>query len=132
MPFEIFIVEDHPVMREAYASVLEVEPALRLCGTAASAEEAIEVLAWLECDLVVTDLVLPGQSGIDLVRHLRSARPDLPTVVITGHEEEAFAREARKAGAKAYLRKRDLIQTLVPTIYEVLGEQSARSVSAAA
>ena len=132
MPYRIYIVEDHPVMREAYASVLEVEPGLELCGSVASAEEMIGKLDDIDCDLVVTDLGLPGMSGVELVRHLRSVRPDLPAVVISGHEEEAFAREARKAGAKAYLRKRDLIQTLVPTIYEVLGEQAGRSVSAAA
>lgn len=120
MPYKIFVVEDHPVMREAYANVLGLEPDLDLCGVAASTEEALALLDGLPCDLVVTDLVLPGQSGLDLVRHLRTARPDLPAVVITGHEEEAFARAARLAGAAAFLSKRDLIQTLVPTIHDVL------------
>jgi two-component system invasion response regulator UvrY len=134
MPYRIYIVEDHPVMREAYASVLEVEPGLELCGSVGSAEELIEKLDGLDCDLVVTDLGLPGKSGIELVRHLRDVRPELPAVVISGHEEEAFARDAMGAGAAAFLRKRDLIRTLVPTLYEVLGEQApgGRPVSSAA
>lgn len=123
MPFKIYVVEDHPVMREAYDAMLRAEPDLDPCGMAASAEEAMAALGGpdgLACDLVLTDLRLPGQSGTDLVRHLRASRPSLPAVVITAHEDQAFAREARSAGAAAFLRKRDLIETLVPTIHDVL------------
>jgi len=124
MPYRIFIVEDHPVMREAYASVLDLEPDLELVGAVESAEDAMASLGDMPCDLVVTDYALPGQTGVDLVRHLRSVRPELPALVISGHEEEAFAREAREAGAVGFLRKRDLIQTLVPTIHGLLSAPS--------
>lgn len=120
MPYQIFLVEDHPFIREAYAAVLEAEPDLNLCGTAESAEEAVDMLDGLACDLVVTDFRLPGGSGIDLVRRLRAEHPALPTVVISAHQEGAFAREAKEAGAAAFLNKRDLIETLVPTIRAVL------------
>ena len=120
MSYRIFIVEDHPVMREAYASVLELEAGLDLCDAVASAEEALTSLADGRCDLVVTDYSLPGMNGVELVRRLRTLRPGLPSIVISGHEEEAFAREARAAGAATFLKKRDLIETLVPTILAIL------------
>ncbi len=120
MPYRIFVVEDHPVMRDAYVQVLGEESDLELAGAAASAEEAISALAETPCDLVVTDLRLPGRTGIDLVRHLRVQRPGLPVVVISAHEEDAFARTARRAGAADFLSKRDLFATLFPTIRRLL------------
>lgn len=127
MSDKIYVVEDHPVMRDAYAAVLRTTPGLELCGTAESAEELLAELAELDCDLIVTDYRLPGMTGAELVRRLRAARPDLPCVVISAHEDGAFAREATDAGAGAFLRKRDLVATLAPTIHAVLAEHRRAS-----
>ena len=134
MTYLIFLVEDHPVMREAYMAVLALEPDLELCGAAGSAEEAIESISnggdgALACDLVVTDYRLPGLSGVDLVRQLRDAFPQLPTLVISAHDAEAFVREAHDAGAARFLSKRDLVRTLVPTIHDVLRESRSSAVA---
>lgn len=118
--FQVFLVEDHPVMREAYAAVLGQEPDIGLCGVVESAEEALDALEGLKCDLVVTDLRLPGMSGVDLVRRLSAERPGLPALVISAHEEDVYARRAREAGAVGFLPKQGLAGTLVPTIREVL------------
>ena len=120
MPYQIFLVEDHPAVRGAYVSVLRIEPDFALCGEAASAEEALAQLEGLPCDLVVTDIRLPGMSGIDFVERLREDRPDLPALVITGHEEPMFARRAREAGAAGFLPKRKAARGLVTTIRAVL------------
>ncbi|HEX8384903.1 MAG TPA: response regulator transcription factor [Rubricoccaceae bacterium] len=127
MPLRIFVVDDHPVMLDAYLDVIAREPDLEPCGTAASGEEAMEVLTAPspdpDCDLVVADYKMPGMNGAELVRRLRAVRPRLVAVVVSAHEDEAFAREARAAGAAAFLRKRDLVETLVPTIRAVLDER---------
>ncbi|HEX8298427.1 MAG TPA: response regulator transcription factor [Rubricoccaceae bacterium] len=123
MSHKIYIIEDHPVMRDAYVSFLEAAPGLDLCGTAESAEEVLDQLAELDCDLVVTDYRLPGLNGADLVRRLREVRPDLPAIVVSGHEDDAFAREALEAGAVAFLKKRTLVDQLIPTIHAVLAER---------
>ncbi len=109
-------------MREAYAAVLRTTPGLDLCGAAETAEELLGKLAKLDCDLLVTDYRLPGMTGAELVRRLRAARPELPCVVISAHEDETFVREATDAGAAAFIRKRDLVATLAPTIRDVLAE----------
>lgn len=120
MPYTIFIVEDHPVMLEAYLAILASTPEFELGGTAASAEEALSTLGEVDCDLVVTDYRLPGLNGADLVRHLHATWPDLPVVVISAHEDEAFVRSAREAGASAVIGKRDLVDTFGPTLLAVL------------
>ncbi len=127
VPHKIFVVDDHPVMLDAYMTILELEPDLETCGAATSGAEALDVLTAPsgepDCDLVVADYRMAGMSGAELVRRLMILRPGLPAVVISAHEDGAFAREALEAGAAAFLRKRDLMDTLVPTIRAVLGGQ---------
>lgn len=120
MPYLIFVVEDHPVMRRAYASVIDHEPDLELCGSSATAEEALARLPDLACDLVVTDLRLPGLSGIEFVQRLHATQPGVQALVISAHEGASFARDALAAGAAAFLEKRDLTETLLPTVRRVL------------
>lgn len=120
MPHRIFLVEDHPVVRDAYVSVLTREPDLSVCGEASTAEEALDHIVDGACDLVVTDIRLPGMSGIELVERLHRERPGLPSLVITGHEETAFERQAQEAGAAAFLPKSKAARFLVSTIRSVL------------
>ena len=117
---QIFVVEDHPVMRAAYAAVLARESGLELCGSAESAEAAREAIHPDHCDLVVIDAALPGMSGIELVRHLRAAYPQLPLIMASGNERRVLAQKAISAGASAYLDKKDLPSKLVSTIRQVL------------
>ena len=126
MPYQIFLVEDHPVMREAYASVIGAEPDFDLCGSVESAEEAIEALRDDgPCDLVVTDIRLPGLSGIDLVGHLRASRPDLPVVVVSGHEDDVHVRRALDAGAAQFVSKGTLATSFVTTLRSVVAPTAA-------
>lgn len=123
MPYKIFVVEDHLIMREAYAAILRADPDLEWCGTAVSAEEALDRLGEIDCDLVVTDYRLPGLNGAELVRRIHAVRPGLPAIVISAHEDEAFVLAAREAGAAAVLGKRDIVDTFGPTILAVLEER---------
>lgn len=121
MPHQLFVVEDHPVMRDAYVRVLSAEPDLVLCGQAETAERALAALAETVCDLVVTDVRLPGMSGIDLTAQIHERWPALPVVVITGHEDSLFERMAQEAGATAFLPKRLAATHLLGTIRTALG-----------
>ena len=121
----LFLVEDHPVMRRAYAQVIGREPDLRLCGSAASAEEALDALTetpYAPCDLLLADMALPGMDGAELAERLRDERPDLRALVISAHDDEAFERRTLEAGAVAYLRKRDAATDLVSTIRRLLSD----------
>ena len=107
-------------MREAYALVLEREPDAELCGTAETAEECLNILGETPCDVLVTDLSLPGMDGVALLERLREERPDLPGIVISAHDEASHGERVRRAGARAYLNKRDIARRLAPTIRRVV------------
>ena len=124
-PRRLYLVEDHPVMREAYVRVVAGEADLSVCGEAASAEQALSELDGDACDLVVTDVRLPGMSGIDLIGRIHARHPALPVVVITGHEDDVFERRAQEAGAAAFLPKRLAATLLLPTVRGVLDVGSA-------
>ena len=127
MPHRIFVVEDHPVMRDAYARVLAREPDIEVCGVVESAEAALDVFDGASCDLVIADVALPGMDGFDLVERLRARRPGLVALIISGYDEAVFARRAREVGAYAFLNKRALDQTLIATIRQALGPDGQAS-----
>ena len=107
-------------MRMAVSALLAVEADLDLCGTAESAEEALHVGEWAGCDLLLTDVGLPGMDGIALVGRVHAERPEFPVVVVSASDERATADRAQAAGARAYLPKADLGDTLAPTLRRVL------------
>ncbi|MGB3543848.1 response regulator [Rubrivirga sp.] len=131
MPHRIFLVEDHAVMRAALSTLIGCEADLELCGVAASAEEALGEEAWAGCDLLLTDVSLPGKDGIALAEHVRAERPDLPVVVVSASVEPATVARARAAGARAYLSKAGLGGTLARTLREVLDEDPPPEASSA-
>ena len=123
--YRIFFVEDHAVMRLAVSSLLAVEPDLDLCGTAGSAEEALCARTWAACDLLLTDVGLPGMDGIALTGRVRAERPGFPVVVVSASAGHNVADRAQAAGAGAYLPKDGLGDTLAPTLRRVLGAAPA-------
>ncbi|HMB91975.1 MAG TPA: response regulator transcription factor [Rhodothermales bacterium] len=120
MPHQIFIVEDHPIMRQAYANVLDREPDLDLCGTSASAEEALETLKEVSCDLVVVDVSLPGMDGLAFTERFLKMKPETLVLIISGHDEAVLGDRARRAGARAYLTKKGLGRMLAGAIRKEL------------
>jgi DNA-binding NarL/FixJ family response regulator len=123
MTFQIFIVEDHPVVRSAYALLLQYEPGLELCGTAASGEEAVRRIPLCQPDLVLVDLLLPGMHGLTLITHLYQMQPALPILIVSGHERPFDALRKLsvfRPSVKGYLHKQEAAQCLVTTIWNVL------------
>lgn len=105
MPHRIFLVEDHPVMREGYVHLLSREPDLFVCGQAASGREALSAIPDSHPDLVVVDLSIPEMSGLEVVKQLRATMPKMPTLVVTAHSEALYAERALRAGARGFLNK---------------------------
>jgi DNA-binding NarL/FixJ family response regulator len=105
MSSRIFIVEDHPTMRQMMREFIEAISGMEVCGVAATAEEGLECLADLDVDLVTIDISLPGMNGIDLVRQLQARRPELPCIIISGHHEPGYIKRAFAVGARGYVAK---------------------------
>ena len=120
MPHRIYLVEDHAVMRLALGTLIGCETDLQMAAMAASAEEALDDGAWADCDILLTDVSLPGLDGVTLAGRVLAQRPALPVVIVSATIEPTVVARARAAGARAYLSKARLGDTLAPTLREVL------------
>ncbi len=100
---DVLVVDDEPVVRDAIAMVLD-DAGYRVV-TVNDAESALVHPAFLDCRLVICDLMLPGRSGFDTLRAMRLMRPNLPFVMITGYATHENSAGALDAGATAFLAK---------------------------
>jgi DNA-binding NarL/FixJ family response regulator len=117
----IFIVEDHPIIRRGYRSLLDAEPNLRVVGEADTAEEALAYIDAAEPpDLVVVDLGLDGMSGLELIKRLTSSHAGIRILVISMYEETLYGERALQAGAHGYVRKKEADAVIIDAIQDVL------------
>jgi DNA-binding NarL/FixJ family response regulator len=117
----IFIVDDHPMIREGTAKILNHEPDLVLCGSAATAAETMTGIPKAKPDAVIVDLSLEGRNGLELIKLLRSQYPKLPVVVYTMHEETLYAERALAAGAAGYVTKLQPTTALLAALRKAVG-----------
>lgn len=120
MDIRLFLVEDNEEMRMAYELLIEDEPDLALCGMATTAQEALGMISGAEPDIVIVDVSLPDMSGIELVRQLKARQPALTVLVISGHDEALYVRDAVQAGATGYLIKHQVVEELSDAVRQVL------------
>lgn len=120
MVSKIFLVDDHSIIRYAYRTVINAEPDLKVCGEAASSEQALREIPALSPDLVVTDISLEGPSGLTLTDHLQKNEFPVPVLVSSSHQELFYVRQALAVGGKGYLSKKHATAHLVEAIRTVL------------
>lgn len=116
----LLIVDDHPMMRKGLVMTLDDEMDLHVVAQVESAEDALDALEGLDVDLVVTDVSLPGMSGLELVKHLQATRPALPVLVVSRHDESLYAERALRTGARGYVMKLEPPEVIVKAIRRVL------------
>ena len=105
--YSLFLIEDHALMRRVLRQLLEEELDLEVIAEAESAESALSQLFGVSPDLILTDLSLPGASGLELIAWLKVQRPELRCLVITGHTDQFYRAAALAAGAAGYVTKDD-------------------------
>lgn len=116
----VLLVEDHAIVREGFAELINSDPSLKVCGAVSSAPEAVSAVEQFEPDAVVVDLSLQGGSGLELLKDLKTLRPELPLLVLSMHEEGLYAERALRAGARGYVMKREESKTVLDAIHTVL------------
>ena len=124
----IAIVDDHQLVRAGFRELLGDEVDLRIAFEAASGEEALEALQNEACDVLLLDLSLPGQSGVDVLRTVRQRHPDMAVLVLSSFPEERYALAMIRNGASGYLCKDCEREELLAAIHAVA--QGRRYVSA--
>jgi DNA-binding NarL/FixJ family response regulator len=115
------IVDDHPLVRRGIVEVLaEAFPGGQIAEASDGAEalQAVNGGAW---DLVVLDLSLPGRTGIDVLKDIRTARPRLPVLILSTYPEQQFATRVLRAGASGYLNKGSSPEVLLYAVRKVMG-----------
>lgn len=101
----IFIVDDHMLVRRGLRQLIDGEPNLRICNEASSIAETLKLISHTKPDLAIIDLSLPDGNGLELIKRLLGRFPDLLILVSSMHDETLFAERALKAGAKGYINK---------------------------
>lgn len=116
----VLLVDDHPFMRAGLAQLIERQADLEVGGEAGNPAEAFQQLTRSKPDLVLTDLTMPGRSGLEFIKDLRAAHADLAILVISMHDEAVYAERVIRAGARGYIMKEAGGENLLAAIRQVL------------
>ena len=123
----LLIVDDHPIMRQGLALLINEEPDLIVCGEAETANQAIDAIGKLNPDLVLADITMPGKTGLDLIKDLQTLHPGTAVLVMSMHDESLYAERVLRAGGRGYVMKQQGGQVLLEAIRRVLAGQIAVS-----
>lgn len=116
----VLLVDDHAVLREGLALVINAQADLLVCGEAGTVADGLQAAVTLHPDVVLIDLSLMGGNGLELVKDLKARHPQLATLVLSLHDEALYAERALRAGARGYIMKRAPIPELLAAIRKVL------------
>ncbi len=116
----IFLIDDHPLVREGLTNLINGQDDLMVCGEAEDSGEAIAGIARTEPDVAVVDISLKNESGLELVKNLGSQFPLVALIVLSMHDEALYAERALRAGARAYVMKRETTKSVLIAIRRVL------------
>jgi DNA-binding NarL/FixJ family response regulator len=116
---EVYVLDDHPIVRQGLEKILEGEPDMRVTGQAGTYLELMELLGSKTPDVIILDITMPDRSGLDVLKDLRSLYPKIPVLMLSVHNEEHFAVRTIKAGAAGYLNKMSVSDELVNAIRKV-------------
>lgn len=102
---KVFIVDDHPMVREWLTNLIHQQADLVVCGDSEDAPNASQKIAAAKPDVAIVDIALKNSSGIELIKELKRTCPGLPVLVLSMHEETHYAERAMRAGAMGYIMK---------------------------
>jgi DNA-binding NarL/FixJ family response regulator len=116
----IMLVDDHPMLRHGIAELVNSEGDLEVCGEAGNMQDAFTLAGKLKPDLVIIDVSLNGNNGIELMKNLSNRYPSMPLLAYSMHDETIYAERALRAGAKGYVMKQASADVLLDAIQQVL------------
>jgi DNA-binding NarL/FixJ family response regulator len=117
---KVLIVDDHPLVREGLADLINKEKDIVVCGWAKDIPQTIKAIEKLKPDVVTVDISLENASGLDLMKDIKTNFPGLPVLVLSMHQESIFAERAIRAGAKGYITKQEATKKVITAIRKVL------------
>jgi DNA-binding NarL/FixJ family response regulator len=118
--YRIFLIDDHPLVREGLASLINQQQDMTVCGQAEDSAEAITRIREDRPDVALVDISLKNESGLELVKNLEAEFPLVALIVLSMHDEALYAERALRAGARGYVMKRETTKNVLTAIRRVL------------
>jgi DNA-binding NarL/FixJ family response regulator len=116
----VFVVDDHPIVRQGLALLINREADLVVCGEAEDAQTAVHSVATAKPDIFIVDISLNGPDGLDLLKDLRIRYPELPVLILSMHDESVYAERALRAGAQGYIMKQEATEKVLIALRRIL------------
>lgn len=116
---KIILADDHTVVRQGLKKILSDQSDIKVIGEASTAEEAISLVRTNHCDVLLLDVTMPGRSGLDIIKDLKSVAPKTHILVFSMHPEAQFAVRVLRAGGSGYLTKDSAPEEIVKAIRRV-------------
>jgi DNA-binding NarL/FixJ family response regulator len=119
----VLIVDDHPMMRQGLAQLIDNEPDLKVVAEADTGGQGLDIVVQQKLDLAVVDISLPDKNGLELIKDIRSVKPELPILIVSMHDEALYAERVLRAGGRGYIMNQEGGKTLLQAIRQVLTGQ---------
>ena len=116
----VLVVDDHPLMRQGLALLINQQQDLQVCGEAEEARTAMQAIAHLHPDIIILDISLSGPDGLELLKNIRATNPDLPVLVLSMHDEAIYAERALRARANGYIMKQEATEKVLVAVRRIL------------
>jgi len=117
---KVFLVDDHPIVRQGLGLLINREPDLVVCGEAEDGPSALQAMVSAQPDLMVIDISLDGPDGLELLKTIRLKEPILPVLILSMHEESTYAERSLRAGANGYIMKQEATERVLVAIRRIL------------
>jgi DNA-binding NarL/FixJ family response regulator len=118
---KVLLVDDHPLVREWLATLINQQPDLQICGETDSAPKALQLIGVVNPDIAILDISMEGGSGLELIKNIKASHPNVIMIVLSMHDEALYAERAIRAGARGYIMKREATKGVLQAIRCVLG-----------
>jgi DNA-binding NarL/FixJ family response regulator len=118
--YRVLVIDDHPIVRQGLALLINREPDLQVCGEAEEAQSAAQAIATLRPDIALVDISLGGPDGLELLKQLRARDATLPVLILSMHDEAIYAERALRAGANGYIMKQEATEAVLTAIRRIL------------
>jgi DNA-binding NarL/FixJ family response regulator len=116
----VLVVDDHPLMRQGLALLINQQQDMQVCGEAEEAQAAMHAIAHLHPDIMILDISLTGPDGLELLKNIRTTNPDLPVLILSMHDEAIYAERALRARANGYIMKQEATEKVLIAVRRIL------------
>lgn len=116
----VFLVDDHPIVRQGLTLLINQEADLAVCGEAEEMQSALPAIHAVKPDILIVDISLNGPDGLELLKNVRITSPRLPVLILSMHDESIYAERALRAGANGYIMKQEATEKVLVALRRIL------------